>query len=338
MALTPGPSRSRPRRVRVSSRRAHASQEAAPASPDDGPVLLYRALGLGDFLTGIPAYRAVRRAWPGRRTVLAAPAWLEPLVRLAGAADRLLPARELEPLAWSGPPPAYAVNLHGCGPRSHQVLQALRPARLLAFACPAAGHQAGPRWREDEHETRRWCRLLAYFGVPADPDDLDLPPPPVPAPVTGAAVVHPGASAPARRWPPERFAHVARHLAERGYEVVLTGTADERALAEHVAARAGLPRTTVLAGATTLEELAALVADARLVVSNDTGVAHLASAYRTPSVVLFGPVPPRRWGPPRRPQHVPLTPPGGADRIDLIPVEWVIRSVARVEHAISART
>ncbi|WP_197651842.1 glycosyltransferase family 9 protein [Carbonactinospora thermoautotrophica] len=313
---------------------AHPVQGEA-AGAGEGSVLLYRALGLGDFLAAVPAYRAVQRARPDHQIVLAAPAWLEPLARLTGAVDRLLPARELEPLAWAGPPLAYAVNLHGRGPRSHQVLQALRPAQLLAFACPAAGYLAGPRWREDEHETRRWCRLLAHFGIPADPDELDLPHPPVPAPVGGATVVHPGASTPARRWAPERFAQVARYLAGRGHEVVLTGTTEERPLAERVAALAGLPRAAVLAGATTVEELAALVADARLVVSNDTGVAHLASAYRTPSVVLFGPVPPRRWGPPRRPQHLSLT--GDAGRIDRIPVARVIRAVARVEYAISAR-
>ncbi|MEJ7706779.1 MAG: glycosyltransferase family 9 protein [Nocardioidaceae bacterium] len=50
-------------------------------------------------------------------------------------------------------------------------------------------------------------------------------------------------------------------------------------------------------------ELAALVSSARLVVSGDTGVAHLASSYATPSLVLFGPVSPALWGPPRGPGH-----------------------------------
>jgi ADP-heptose:LPS heptosyltransferase len=62
----------------------------------------------------------------------------------------------------------------------------------------------------------------------------------------------------------------------------------------------------VLAGRTTSLELAAVVAAARVVVSGDTGVAHLATAYRRPSVVLFGPVSPTLWGPPPRPQHVVL--------------------------------
>ncbi|WP_198141622.1 glycosyltransferase family 9 protein, partial [Micromonospora sp. ATCC 39149] len=90
----------------------------------------------------------------------------------------------------------------------------------------------------------------------------------------------------------------------RGHRVVITGSADERELAGRVARRAGLAPDAVLAGRTDLGGLAALVAHARVVVSGDTGVAHLATGYGTPSVVLFGPAPPARWGPPPgRPWH-----------------------------------
>jgi ADP-heptose:LPS heptosyltransferase len=124
--------------------------------------------------------------------------------------------------------------------------------------------------------------------------------------VTGAAVVHPGAAFPGRRWPADRFAAVARHLAAAGVDVRITGGPGEVALARSVAAAAGLGEDAVLAGRTTSLELAAVIAGARVVVSGDTGVAHLASAYRRPSVVLFGPVSPAFWGPPPRPQHVVL--------------------------------
>jgi hypothetical protein len=74
-----------------------------------------------------------------------------------------------------------------------------------------------------------------------------------------------------------------------------------------VARAAGLPAADVLAGRTDLGELAALVAHARLVVSNDTGIAHLATAFGTASVVIFGPMAPSLWGPPPgRPWHVAL--------------------------------
>ncbi|HET7397589.1 MAG TPA: glycosyltransferase family 9 protein [Intrasporangium sp.] len=244
----------------------------------------------------MPAVRAVARALPGHEVVLAAPAVLEPLVRLSAAADRLVPATGLSPLHWPGPPPDVAVNLHGKGPQSHRVLQALRPGRLVAFACREAG-VPGPAWHAGEHEVRRWCRLVAEEGWPADPQDVRIAAPPAPPPVAGAVVVHPGAAHPSRRWPPERFAAVARWAAGQGWPVVVTGGAQERTLAEEVCRAAGLPPEAALAGRTDLAGLAALVSAARLLVCGDTGVAHLSTAYGTPSVLLFGPVPPAEWGP-----------------------------------------
>jgi uncharacterized protein YjbJ (UPF0337 family) len=74
-----------------------------------------------------------------------------------------------------------------------------------------------------------------------------------------------------------------------------------------VAREAGLDRADVLAGRTDLLELAAVVAGAGLVLCGDTGVAHLATAFGTPSVLLFGPTPPSEWGPPpERASHVVL--------------------------------
>jgi ADP-heptose:LPS heptosyltransferase len=274
--------------------------------------ILLRALGLGDFLTGVPAYRAVRRAFPGHRTVLAAPAGLADLVPLTGAIDELLPAAELEPVAWAGPPPDVAIDLHGRGPASHRLLAALRPDRLIVFGGRHGGGFAGPPWLAGEHEVARWCRLCSESGFPADPADLRLtaapgtvlPPPAAPPPDgPGPTIVHPGAAAPSRRWPPDRFAAVAAELARRGHHVVVTGSAAERPLALDVARRAGLAPGSVLAGRTSLAGLAALTASARLVVSGDTGLAHLASAYARPSAVLFGPVPPAEWGPPAHPRH-----------------------------------
>jgi len=256
-----------------------------------------RALGLGDFLTSVPAMRAVRRAMPDHEIVLAAPPALEPLVRLAGVADRLLATSGLEPVRWDGPAPDVAVNLHGKGPESHRLLTALGPADVVAFSCAEAGVH-GPEWDAAEHEVVRWCRLVTGAGWPADRLDLRLCPPDRPPAVADAVVVHPGAASPARRWPVERFAAVARWAAGQGWPVVLTGNDAERPLARDVCRMAGLAPSAVLAGRTDLTGLAAQVGAARVVVCGDTGVAHLASALGRPSVLLFGPTPPSRWGPP----------------------------------------
>ena len=91
-----------------------------------------------------------------------------------------------------------------------------------------------------------------------------------------------------------------------GSSILLTGTSDERDLALAVAVAAGLAADRVLAGGTDLAELCTLVAGAALVVSGDTGVAHLAWAFGTPSVTLFGPADPAQWGPPPDGPHATL--------------------------------
>jgi ADP-heptose:LPS heptosyltransferase len=264
-------------------------------------LLVYRALGLGDFLTAVPALRALARAYPDHRRVLAAPAAIAPLAELSGAVDDVADVDELEPLPAERHGADVAVNLHGRGPQSSDLLRASGPRRLIAFG-------EGPRWRPGEHEVVRWCRLLEESGIPADPLDLRLAPPAIAPPpeARGATLIHPGAASAARRWPPERWAEVARAERAAGRAVVVTGSAGERELAERVAEGAGLPGSAVLAGRTDLAGLAAAVAAAGRVASGDTGVAHLATAFGVPSVILFGPTPPEEWGPP--------TPPAGDPR------------------------
>lgn len=277
-------------------------------------LVILRALGLGDLLTAIPALRALADAFPDHRRVLAAPATLAPLARLVGAVepgargpiDEVVDTAPLTPLDRSLERADVAINLHGRGPQSHRLLLDTRPGRLIAFAHPEVGESAGmPRWQEHEHEVARWCRLLRESGIPADPSRLDLAPPDLPAPVwtRGATIVHP-AGKPACRWPVDRWAAVARVEHERGRTVVVTGGPDDVELATEVAYRGRLPTRAALAGRTDLLDLTALVAAAGRAVCGDTGIAHLATALRTPSVVLFGPLAPTEWGPPPdRPWH-----------------------------------
>jgi len=277
---------------------------AASASP---PTLLaLRALGLGDLLTAVPALRALEAAYPTHHRTLATTATMVPLARHVAGFHDVIPVDPLAPLP-AGPEPDVAVNLHGRGPQSSTVLLARRPRRLIAFAC---GDVRGPEWRAGEHEVARWCRLLTEEGLDADPSQLDIEPPALPQglpDVSGATLVHPGAAYAARRWPPGRWAEVARSEAVKGRRVFVTGGPVEAAMASEVAAGAGLPTSANLAGRTDVLGLAALVARAGRLVSADTGVAHLATALRCPSVVLFGPVPPSEWGPPvGRPAHIAL--------------------------------
>ena len=271
---------------------------------DGRPVLLVlRALKLGDLLVAVPALHALRRAYPQHRLLYAAQAWLQDAVALVGGYE-LLPTHGLdEPLALEPGTVDVAVNLHGRGPESQSRIEALRSNRTISHRSELAD---GPVWLDGIHERERWARLLQWHGIVADPEDLFLPAPAVPTPHPEATVVHVGAAYGSRLWPMERFAEVAVKLGEAGHHVVFTGGTVDRDRALAVAAVARAAPSAVLAGLQTLADFAALIAEARLVISADTGAAHLASAYGRPSAVLFGPATPEEWGPPPGP-HIALT-------------------------------
>lgn len=274
------------------------SRPPARAHDDRGTLVVLRALGLGDLLAAVPALRALAAALPAHRRLLATPAALEPLVDLVGGWT-VVPAAPLVALPASLDGADVAVNLHGRGPQSHRVLLDRRPRRLLAFANLAVPETIGfPEWRPAEHERERWCRMLEGHGIPADPSRVTLDAPAGTRVDESRTVLHPGAASAARRWPAERWAAVARAEVGEGRTPVLTGGPEELDLALDVARRAGLGADAVWAGRTDLRDLARLVAGAGRVVCGDTGVAHLATAFGRPSVVLFGPTPPAEWGPP----------------------------------------
>ncbi|MHC1562457.1 glycosyltransferase family 9 protein [Actinomycetospora sp. C-140] len=267
-------------------------------------AVVLRDLGLGDLLVAVPALRLLRRALPDHDITLVAPAALAPVVARIDAVDSHvseLPGYSTEVRSHT------AVNLHGKGPESHARLDALEPEVRIGHAAPGWD---GPVWVDDpaRPERRRWCDLLVDTGLvgpdEVDADDLALPGRRlVPG---GPVVVHPGAAYGSKRWPPERFAACAAALHRQGRAVVVTGGTDERALTAEVVARAGLPADADLGGRTDLAGLLDLVAAASLVLAGDTGVSHVATAFGTPSVTLFGPVPATQWGPPPEGPHVVL--------------------------------
>ncbi|WP_242614504.1 glycosyltransferase family 9 protein [Actinomadura roseirufa] len=151
----------------------------------------------------------------------------------------------------------------------------------------------------DVPEPLRMLALAEEAGFPAPADTRLRVREPLPdtGHLTGGpgyVVVHPGASVPARAWPPERCAEAVRLLDAAGHRVVVTGDGDEKELTALVAGEDGLD----LGGRTPLPELASVLRGARAAVAGNTGPAHLAAAVGTPVVSLFAPtVPAARWAP-----------------------------------------
>jgi ADP-heptose:LPS heptosyltransferase len=262
-------------------------------------VVALRALGLGDLCTAIPALRGLRRATSPARLTLATPASLHPLADLAGVADDFVAVAGLaEPLPVTVHGAVLAVNLHGRGPESTRRLRATRPQRLVSYR-PVGGTppvstptERFEPWNAYDHDTERWSALVeTATQQPVDRLDRVIR---TATPPADHVVVHPGASSRARRWPLDRFAAVIDALQERGHRVVVTGSPGERALGDRLGRRC--PGVQVTSGTTGILDLVDLLAGARLVVSGDTGVAHLAAALRRPTVTLYGPTSPAQWG------------------------------------------
>jgi ADP-heptose:LPS heptosyltransferase len=116
-------------------------------------------------------------------------------------------------------------------------------------------------------------------------------------------ILHPGAASAARRWPPARWTWLAHRLADAGHPVVVTGGPGEEDLCRAIALgaqRLSPDRMRSIqnrAGTLGLSGLTDVIGRAALLISGDTGVAHLATAFGTRSVLLFGPTPPGWWGP-----------------------------------------
>jgi ADP-heptose:LPS heptosyltransferase len=139
-------------------------------------------------------------------------------------------------------------------------------------------------------------------------------------------VVHPGGTAPSRRYPPEMFAEVVAGLERQGLSVVVTGDATEWEIVEQTLSRSK-GAAVDLTGRLSLEQLCAVIADARVLIAGNTGPVHLAAAVGTPVVDLYALT---------NPQHTPWAVPS---RVLSHPVacQWCYKSVCPEGHHLCLR-
>jgi ADP-heptose:LPS heptosyltransferase len=150
------------------------------------------------------------------------------------------------------------------------------------------------------HASRWLAQPLEALGVPvvepptltASAEERSAAQPILDALPRGFLAVHPGSGSPRKNWPADRFRALADAVAPREPFLVIEGPADREA----VAALGECPRA-VLARGLRPRVLGAVLAEAGLYVGNDSGVSHLAAAFGSPTVVLFGPTDPAVWSP-----------------------------------------
>jgi len=219
-----------------------------------------------------------------------------------------------------------ALQMHGSGGIVNPLVASFGAARMAGFAVPGFWPWDGPwdepcsgpdspptehthgfvHWPHAGSEVERLLALTDHLGLPRQGVHLDFPLRDEDRTTAAAlrrtlgardhVLLHPGAQLPSRRWAPQRFAAVADALAEEGLGIVITGSPAEAPLARAVCEAMRAPAVDV-SGMTSLWTLGALVEGARLVLTNDTGLSHIAAALRRPSVIVASGSDVARWAP-----------------------------------------
>lgn len=296
-------------------------------------VLGVRLDGMGDVLMTTPALRALKESCPGRRLALLTSKAGGRIAGLVPEVDEVITyeapwMKASAPQADSAGDRAVAARLRGRfdasvvftvfsqNPLAAVFLTYLADIPLRLAHCREKPYHLLTHWVHDpepehgvRHEVRRQLDLVAAVGCRTGNEQLSLRPPPAseeslnrllesrPLDLEGSIIVHPGASAPSRRYAPEGFAAAADQLAALGYRIVLTGSAGERGITDAVSRRMRAP-VVDLSGALSLGQLAALIRRSALLISNNTCPVHIAAAVGTPVVDLYALTNPQHtpWG------------------------------------------
>lgn len=271
---------------------------------------LLRTAAIGDTVLMSAAIADLRVAYPGASIIFfAGPTNFEVAAMLDGV-DRVVQLPVLNPAAAVRCVRSAPVDVmldFGQWPRLDALLAGLsRSLFTVGFRTPGQhrhfGYDAVVEHSRDVHEIENFRRLVRALGVKTGHPPLLKVPRPAPFPAIPYAVFHlwpGGRRKKLKEWPVERWQALVEELAGPEMEVVLTGSAADRAANDAVIEQVGPPASRFVrnAAGVSLRKTATLLAHARLVVSVDTGVMHMAAALGAPVLALHGPTSSRRWGP-----------------------------------------
>lgn len=292
-------------------------------------ILIVRMSALGDIVHALPVLAAIRRAWPDAKVDWIVDEAYASMLTLAEGLNERVIVRAKE--SGQGLPPRFGGGLGYLAAVRHLRaqrydaaldLQGLLKSAVWARSSGAArvigfdrAHLREPMAaafytetvvpRDATHVIGKNLSILNALNIPAGPVELPLKAEAGAATAAAIAaaggprtyvVLNPGAAWPNKRWPAERFGELAAQLRARtGLSTLVTWGPNEKALADAVVSASGGAASP--APPTPLADLAALMRDAALVVSGDTGPLHIAAAMGTPLVGLYGPTWPERNGP-----------------------------------------
>lgn len=288
-------------------------------------IAIFRALQLGDMLCVIPAIRALRYAYPQAEMVLLGLPWAKKFTnRFNMYFDRHihfpgypgLPEQPFDAEKFAAFLPTVqkesfdlVLQMQGNGSVVNAMVELFGAKHVAGFS--TAGHYAADNdlflpYPDYGSEIERHLLLMEYLGIKLQGNELEFPLSTNDFNELDAlrldiapkkyVCVHPGSRGHWRQWPVKYFAAIADLCAEQGYKVILTGTQDELDIINEVKSNMRY-QAIVAAGKTSLGAVGVLIKNAVMLVSNCTGVSHIAAAFKTPSIVISMDGEPHRWGP-----------------------------------------
>lgn len=278
-------------------------------------IAVVRVNGLGDFLFIVPALHALHAAYPHAEIVLLGKQWhADFLAGRPGPVNRVV---VVPPIGGVGQEPGYAEDanaverffkqmqqeqfdlacqLHGGGHYSNPFTLRLGATTTIGLKTPDA--LPLDRWIPYlyfQHEILRYLEVVALVGaspVMLEPmisvtecDRVEAQRM-MPRSIKRLVALHPGATDPRRRWPPEKFAEVGDALAAKGATILVVGTPDEAHLTRSIVTTMH-HKAYDLCGKLSLNSLTSLLAYCDLLIANDSGPRHLAAAVGTATVSIY---------------------------------------------------
>jgi lipopolysaccharide heptosyltransferase II len=285
-------------------------------------VLVVRLRSIGDTVLATPSLIALKRFLPHAEVDVLLEDWVAPLLDGFGSVDNVLTvgrdSTSRMRTAWQLRRRHYdvAFNLHGGTTGTFFVAASGAKRRVgyteyqYSFLYTHLLTSASEFWQKKHtHSVEQQLALLGSVGVPLNNPErtrLDVSPDAVrsleekfSAKPHGTrkefALIHPAAAFDTKQWATENFARIAEFLAGKGIDIVAVAAKAERAVLDKLQSAAKVPITTF--DDLSLPEITALSSKARIFVGNDSGIAHIAAAVNTPTVVVFGSSDPNHWRP-----------------------------------------
>jgi predicted lipopolysaccharide heptosyltransferase III len=276
-------------------------------------VLVIRLRSIGDTVLTTPSLDALRRFLPDARIDILLEDWVAPILDGFDAVDNVLVFKKDDlksrlKMALQIRREKYdaVINLHG-GTTSGFFVRAssakyrigydfYRYRKFYTHIFPIA--DCIKFWQTDKlHSAEQMLGLLGLAGIPVEDkpksrlgvsQDSKFK-------IQNYALIHPVAAFDTKQWATENFARVAEFLSEKGLQIVAVATRKEREILEKLKKLSKVPIQVF--DDLTLPEITALAAKARIFVGNDSGIAHIAAAMNTPTVVIFGSSNRTHWRP-----------------------------------------